>query len=37
MARNLVSGPILAQMTQIRAVNFVFFKNLASSVIRYHG
>ena len=26
MARNLVSGPILAQMTQIRAVNFVFFQ-----------
>ena len=36
MAKNLVLGPILAHLAQIWAPNF-FFKNLASSVTRYHG
>ena len=37
MAKNLVSGLILAHLAQIRAANFLFFffKNLASSVTRY--
>ena len=38
MAKNLVSGPILAQ---IQAANFLFifffFKTLTLSVTRYHG
>ena len=28
--KNLVSGPILDHLAQIRAVNFFFLKNLAS-------
>ena len=36
MVKNLISGPILATLTQIRATNF-FFNNLACSVTRYHG
>ena len=36
MATNLVSGPILAHLAQIRAAKF-FFKNLASSVTTYHS
>ena len=36
MVKNLISGPILATLTQIRAINF-FFNNLAWSVTRYHG
>ena len=36
MAKNLVSGLVLAHLAQIWAANF-FFKNLASSVTRYHG
>ena len=35
MAKNLVSGPIFAHLTQIRATNF-FFKILAPSDTRYH-
>ena len=34
--KNLVSGVIVARLFQIQASNF-FFKNLASSVTRYHG
>ena len=38
MEKNLVSGPVLARLVQIRVTNFFFFfKNLASSVTRYHG
>ena len=36
MTKNLALGLILTHLTQIRAVNF-FFKNLASSVTKYHG
>ena len=36
MAKNLVPGPVLTHLAQIRAVNF-FFKYLALSVTRYHG
>ena len=36
MEKNLVSGSILAHFAQIQAAKF-FFKNLASSVTRYHG
>ena len=36
MAKNLVPGPILVHLAQIQAANF-FFKNLASSVTRYHS
>ena len=36
MVKNLVLGPILAPLAQIPATTF-FFKNLASSVTRYHG
>ena len=34
-SKNLVSGPILVHLAQIWAA--IFFKNLASSVTRYHG
>ena len=43
MAKNLVSGLILAHLAQIRAANFYlfiylfFFKNLAPSVTRSHA
>ena len=37
MAKKLVSGLILAHLAQFRAANFFFFKNLASSVTRYHS
>ena len=40
MAKNLVSGLILAHLAQIRAANFFFFfffKNLAPSVTRSHA
>ena len=37
MTKNLVSGPILAHYTQRSAVNFLFFKNLATSATRCHG
>ena len=38
MAKNLVLGPIFAQLAQIRpAIFFFFFKLLALSVTRYHG
>ena len=33
--KNLVSGPILAHLIQIRAT--IFFLNAALSVTRYHG
>ena len=36
MAKNLVSGPILVHLAQIRTAE-LFFKNLAPSVTRYHG
>ena len=37
--KNLVLGPILVHLAQIRAAIFFFFffKNLASSVTRYYG
>ena len=34
--KKIVLGLILANLAQIRAANF-FFKNVASSVTRYHG
>ena len=34
-SKNLVPGPILVHLAQIWAT--IFFKNLASSVTRYHG
>ena len=37
MAKNLVLGPILAPLAQIRAAKFFLKKSLASSVYRYHG
>ena len=37
MAKNLVSGPILPHLAQIPAAKYLFFRNLASSVTRYHG
>ena len=37
MAKNLVLGPIFAQLAQIRPAIFFFFKLLALSVTRYHG
>ena len=37
MAKNLVLVPIFVPLAQIRATNFFFFKNLNSSVTRYHG
>ena len=36
MNQNLFSSPILARLAQIWATKF-FFKNLASSVTRYHA
>ena len=39
MAKNLVLGPILARVTQIRVADFfiIFFFNLTLSVTTYHG
>ena len=37
MAKKQILGPILVCLTQIRAVDFFFFKNLALSANRYHG
>ena len=37
MAKNLVSGPSLVHLAQIRAAKIFFFKNLALLVTRYHG
>ena len=36
MTKNLVSGPILAQLAQIQTAK-IFFKNPDSSVTRCHG
>ena len=36
MAKHLILGLVSGYWAQIRAANF-FFKNLASSVTRYHG
>ena len=38
MAKNLVSEPVEAHLTQIREAKYIyFFKNLAPSATRYHG
>ena len=37
MAKNLLSGPILVPLAQIRDAKFFPQKNLTSSVTRYHG
>ena len=37
MSKNLILDPNKARWTQIHAGNLIFFKNLASSVTKYHG
>ena len=37
MSKNLILDPNKARWTQIRAGNLIFFKNLASSVTKYHS